>query len=192
MGRQKCSGIRRSYLAGLLEIADNEFISIKNQIELHKNKVNSKFNSGEQDLLIDQFSLSKYFDKSKQLHSLEKAMIEESGVSFTPTITGRDMAVTLKGLQFFQIKKISELDDFITQNHSLGVARTKAFADTFAEYTLRSPIPREYVILYLLHAVIAMKDDRKIEESFSKEVMTHVPEGESEMFFLHIREAIKK
>lgn len=186
--------IRRQFsrLAGLLEIADNEFINIKNQIEIHKSKVNSEFNSGEQDILIDQFSLSEYFDKSKQLHSLEKAMVEESGVHFTPTITGKDMVVTLKGLQFFQIKKTNELNEFIEQNHSLGVARTKAFAHNFAEYTSRTPIPREYVILYLLHAVVAMKDDRDIERDFSEKVMINVPEGEFEGFFSHIRKAIKR
>ena len=98
--------IKRDFalLAGLLEIADNEFSRISNEILKYNKEVGQRADSGDLDLSIDSVSLRVYFDK-------RFGSIAGNDQIFGP---GDDMVeMIIEELQLIGITRLNDLDALV-------------------------------------------------------------------------------
>ncbi|HIH5775798.1 TPA: GTP pyrophosphokinase [Citrobacter werkmanii] len=160
--------IRRKFsrLAGLLEIADDEFVEIKKSLERHKNKIARELKKGANNIPLDQVSLVEYINscdiiktiaekiKSKTGHEVS----QKAGESYLPTI--------LSYLKHIQINNIKELDDILKENEE-GIYKRLNHIISGMEKS-DAQIPRQLIISYLTQ-VLAIKDGdyKKIDEYIS-------------------------
>ncbi|HHQ6559093.1 TPA: GTP pyrophosphokinase [Serratia fonticola] len=187
--------IRRQFsrLAGLLEMADKEFTSIRKDIEFHRNKVSTEITSGEKNIPVDRFSLSEYVSNSKYINEVVRAYTNGYGLMFTSTSTGKNMDEVLNALDFFKIKTISEIDELLSSNLDAVMKRAKCFDKMFLDYYSKNPIDQECIILYLLQVVAAKKEDLNFEVEFLNNY-SHKYSDEQQIakFFNKLRESINQ
>ncbi|MGP3272908.1 GTP pyrophosphokinase [Serratia marcescens] len=188
--------IRRKFsrLAGLLEIADSEFLNIKNYIETYKEKVSKEIKSGSKNIPIDVISLIEYIDKSDKFTAISNIINEKAELSFTPTATDgvNDYSdVVIRGLNFLSIRTVDELDKLLDKNINLAAARIITLKKAFKDYYKKNEIPKISTILFLTQAIVAEKNEAETEKQFIKQVMTMLPLDEAGDFFEKVRAGLE-
>jgi putative GTP pyrophosphokinase len=115
---------RFSRLSGLLEIADDEFVVLKDEVNRHVAATRIEIDRGERNLPIDRDSLAAYIRSSKLLRQLDRELAGYVGASVEDeeelTVAGRT-ASQLKQVEF---KNIGEVDEALKQ----GAAFIRAFS----------------------------------------------------------------
>lgn len=117
--------VRREFsrVAGLLEIADETFESIKNKIGFYEEVVRKAIANDEADeLTLDLITLTEYMLRSRTMGNLLTAL---------NAITGAEIIAVspenyLERLQFFGIRKLGDLNSFVEQEqeHALMLAQS--------------------------------------------------------------------
>lgn len=104
--------IRRQFsrLAGLLELADDEFIKIKKSLEDYKAHVSIELehNTELDDLTLDRVSYAEYLKSSPLINKIKKEIAEETGVVIS---FGLSSASPFNQLSYFGINTIKELNN---------------------------------------------------------------------------------
>lgn len=99
---------RFSLLAGLLELADNEFESISNLIENYSKEISKVMESGKLDIPIDSTSLRQFMsDKFSEIHNIEYSFGYDNDNS----------AELIEELNDMGIYNLQELNDIIPSNY---------------------------------------------------------------------------
>jgi len=143
---------RRFYrLSGLLELADDEFVRLQEDIKEYTEKVNEKISTIPEELLIDKISLTEYFIKSEFAGKIDNAIAGISGAK----LTGPSVDRYLRPLTFLGLKTISELDTALKHNSENIVQFAKIWIST----TKRDMIWRGISLLYLGYILIAKTQD---------------------------------
>jgi putative GTP pyrophosphokinase len=112
--------VRRDFsrLAGLLELADNEFVRIRDDLNAAESTVAAEIRSGEQDIEVDQASVFAFISTSTQYHALELHISGCFNVELGPpdaSMVGR----TVPRLLAVGIRKISDLNQVLTSEYGL-------------------------------------------------------------------------
>ena len=107
--------VRREFarLAGLLEIADDEFVRVRDNMKKYTEKTREKIiNDNAENVLIDMISLNEYMLRNKKMSGfLQKlAGIENSEISFT------DPESYICQLRWLNVKTIGELQQMFERN----------------------------------------------------------------------------
>jgi len=162
--------IRRAFalLSGLLELADKEFRTIRDDLKAYEIDVTNKLKNKNEDILIDRISLSKFISISKNLNSLNSAILAVSGCTLCEGILDLDRKI--KALDFIGIKFINEIDDAITQEFDLCVEIAKQFLAGV------KAVDHSVGILYLAYAKIARKEDIDTIYNYAREIGITDPE----------------
>jgi len=105
---------RRFYrLAGLFELADDEFQRLRTDTENYRNTVTKQIESRDKDVSIDKISLGSYVASSKVVKKIDESIT----LCFGPDEKLQDptgsLESDLKVLAFFDIKTIKELDELL-------------------------------------------------------------------------------
>jgi len=154
---------RRFYrLAGLLELGDNEFEGLKQDIDEYKNLVNNKIKDSSQELLIDKVSLKTYVSQSKIISEIDPKLAKLIGAKLRQE---DNFEFELKILNFFRIKTIKDLDNMI-RKYQEDILN---FANKWMEIIVDEKIETDEVgigitIFYLgYHLLMLSNDVKKIE-----------------------------
>lgn len=106
-------------LSALFELADDEFISLRDASIRLSDEITDKLSTGDQNLKIDHVSLIHYFEQSEAIAKLVN-YAEEAGFSFNPPELESDDSLSISELiqlSFtLHINDISELDAIIKQS----------------------------------------------------------------------------
>jgi ppGpp synthetase/RelA/SpoT-type nucleotidyltranferase len=103
---------RRFYLvAGMLEMADREFMSIAQEIDEYKNTVAEELDKGELDIEINTASLTEYLSNKFEKSIHEGVLLSEFGSG------NANDKVIVEELKLFGISKLYELDKIIPHNY---------------------------------------------------------------------------
>ncbi|HGE8329493.1 GTP pyrophosphokinase family protein [Serratia marcescens] len=190
--------IRRKFsrLAGLLEIADSEFLNIKNSIDTYKEEVSEKIKSGSGNIKIDKISLLEYIQECNQIISVFDVINEKTKIKFSPAQASEDYAnysdLAIRGLDFISVSTVDQLNKLVEDNINLAAARIISLERAFKDYYEKNEIPRISVIIFIIQSIIALKNSNEIEEKFAEQVMTMLPSSEVENFFEKIRVGLKE
>ena len=145
---------RFSRLAGLLEIADDEFLGIRNALALHQESASTIVNSGQLEIEIDQDSLYSFVESDERIRELDRAITDmlRGGIlveDFKRSYIGQQ-AERLTLLGFHSIK---DLSTFLNEQESL----LKEFAHKWLDLTIPKPtgganirvVPRGITFYYI-------------------------------------------
>lgn len=167
-----------SRLAGLLEIADSEFINIRDSLKQYEIEAKTSIDSGVKELLIDQVTLVEYLKNSNSINELVLRAKNEANFIFSDR-TGSDFDKIFIGLSFFKINTISELDILVRENSDLILKRChytvesrKRVRITYANSKISaSPsFNRDCICLYLAQALASKSGNIKDIELYLKAI----------------------
>ncbi|HCA9583317.1 hypothetical protein CWM53_01150 [Klebsiella sp. A-Nf5] len=195
LGYKTASGlpneIRRyfSRLAGLLELADDEFIKIKKAISARQKDAAKKIEQGGDDALLDAVFLKEYINKSKVIDEIASDFSELYKINVTGTSESVDKKKLLDGLTLLNIKTIKQLDELLISNRKLLYKRIGNSSKMFMDLLMRTGLSRDAIILYAIQIGIVNLKSEDIEDRFFR-VMGYKNNSLRNGFFNNIRKTI--
>lgn len=177
-----------SRLAGLLEIADDEFIKIKESISARQQEIANVLESGTGEDTLDLVSLREYIIKSKLLDRLANEFTQLYSIPIVTSKSPGDLEGLLNGLIVAGINTIKELDNAITSNWDLILKRVSLFGNGFVLTFKNSGIPKETLLAYLTQSIVALKGSSRLEGKYIEKSKTKIHPQKTESFFGQIRE----
>lgn len=174
--------IRRDFsrIAGLLELADKEFIRIKSFLNSYSSEMEFKIREHDLNIPIDKITLKEYLFSSHTVEGIMKNIYNESVLN---NIQDKEILVPemlLKSLTLFNITTISQLDEILEENKDSIPKFIEAYNSDLKEPG--STIAYDIVIIYLIYVTIYRdyskeklikfinifdQDERSIEQSHS-------------------------
>ena len=124
--------VRRTFsrLAGLLEIADKEFMEVRDNSQSYCEEVKRKISEGDtDDVLLDYISLAEYIKNNK----LFNTMLDDAAEFYKLDIEYIDPYMYVEQLDFLGIRTISDLIYMLRRNEDLAV---KMIFDELKRYDL--------------------------------------------------------
>ena len=142
-----------SRLAGLLELADIEFINIKKSIAAYKEDVAEEIekNTINQNINLDMISYREYLKVSPVIKEIRRKIEGEKGI---PLVLGKSGISPIKQLYYFKITTIKELDDAFTRMKDKVQARASQVIDWLDKNTHKK-LPLEVLGIYLAQTLAA-------------------------------------
>lgn len=121
-----------SRLAGLLELADQEFLSIKNSlVEYQSNVSQTVWFSKNEDLKIDKVTLREYLKVAEVVKEMQNYITQSSETKFDPDADYDGDAI--KYLNAMDIKSINELNEAFKKHKKQIIKRAIWVAKTYLE-----------------------------------------------------------
>jgi putative GTP pyrophosphokinase len=121
--------IRRNFsrLAGLLEVADDEFINIRQSLETYAKDIPSAILSYPEKVTIDKLSLSDFIKRNPLILKLDQAIA--NNLHYEQLITLQDLILRdVEYLNYFSIQTIAELSELLDRYQHQIIALSHLFA----------------------------------------------------------------
>lgn len=110
-----------SRLAGLLELADKEFLGIRNNLISYNQKIKESVAKDEMDnILLDVDSLKNYVENNQMIKEMNKRIVHGRDTIIIPA-SHQQYADMIKELNYLGCKSIKEVEDIIIRNRELAV-----------------------------------------------------------------------
>ncbi len=164
--------IRRKFsrLAGLLEIADSEFIEIRNSLSIYEASVKQEIAKAPSEVLVNQASLISYIENSKLVLELDESI---AGITESVLVKNKEaIASDIPKLYFVDIKTIAQLDEALIENKELILK----FAEIWISNKKYKDLFHGISIFYLLYVIIGKKKPEQAITYFIKFGIGHSPE----------------
>jgi len=107
---------RFSRLAGLLEMADQEFSGIRSELRAYEDSVTDRIEKNPQEVGIDKTSLSAFIEAGSVIRGLESRVEKEIGVTFDVDIDDRFIEGQVAQLSRLGVATIGQLEDALERN----------------------------------------------------------------------------
>ena len=161
--------IRRDFsrVAGLLELADNEFLRIKSFLESYSSEIENKIKQEDLDVSIDKVTLEEYALSSIVVNEIIDKIIEVYEITESRIIKKTKMpGLLLDSLKSFNISTILELDSLLKNNKDdiidFFMKHNESLKDTNAE------ISYDVTFIYLIYLLIYRNYNRELLTNFLK------------------------
>lgn len=117
-----------SQVAGLLEVADEKFVRLRDDIFAYGDEVREKITKGEADeLAIDTVSINEYMNRNEKIRAF---LMELAGICENCEINDISADIYIEQLRFLGIRTLGDLDRALEDN--------KLLAKKLAEYSLQA------------------------------------------------------
>lgn len=118
--------IRRKFsmLAGLLELADEQFVQIRDDLINYEKTVQNNIDSTPEDIGIDAISIYEYVNTSSIVKEIDEKIIKLTSFDIKP-INKDYFYRNVKFLQYFNINSIAQLENELITNEKLILKRAK-------------------------------------------------------------------
>jgi putative GTP pyrophosphokinase len=156
--------IRRRFarLAGMFEIADDEFVALRNELSQYEKEVPERIEEEPSSVQLDKASLGAFFQHSGTVERLDRAIAESVSATIV-TAPDTFIDLILGSLAFLQISSISELETALRADGD----KIQHFAEAWlvdSEYKeeRRSTDPTLYQgisVFYLAYVILARRRD---------------------------------
>lgn len=159
--------IRRKFsrLAGLLELADLEFSSVRKDIKRYSEKVGREINLGQLDIKLDAVSYAAFISTNKASLRSDALLCEATGHSLNHVVGERDFTQQLKRLLLLGIDNAGMLAASLTM-HEDGICRLAADVCAMKEHQDEDIKSFNIGIacFYLCHLLAAKSKDAVLQE----------------------------
>ncbi|MCK9398300.1 MAG: hypothetical protein M0Q44_22280 [Methylobacter sp.] len=168
--------IRRKFsrLAGLLELADDQFIQIRDDLDRYKKTVQESIISEPESISVDAVSVYEFANTSQLVKNLDTQISAITNLTIKE-IEKKDVTGLIKYLQFFGIKSISQLNEALEANSDLILRRAKDVNSKGGTAI------KGLCIFYLSHALAAKTRNKEEIEAYVN-VMGLLPSKAGEEF----------
>lgn len=144
--------VRRQFsrLAGILELVDDVFVSIRQDIGQHQDEAQVSVEEGSLGIEIDQDSLSAFVQSSPQVAQLDRVIADSRGVTVQDHVDKQFLGRQAEQLVASGFPSIQELSNYLDQNEELlarFAQRWLALADGLTR-TGRVPVPIGITLYY--------------------------------------------
>lgn len=157
---------RFSRLSGLLELADEEFFGIRNEIQGYKNELNTTISESPSKVYLDLDSIESLINSDETILQLELEMSKVFKCQLSETNRAR-LSSLLSYINILNITTVEELKKSYTQ--------VQPYIHKFLEYWLEYPNGEERTftrvnkgisLLYLAYITLGLRDDDYLYEKF--------------------------
>lgn len=142
---------RFSRLAGLLELADQEFISIREDLVKYEKELYEEIKKSPESVFIDRSSLTQFLSKDKSLKKMDQSIANVCGAKIEASLEKLDVDRTINMLNYFEIKTIYELEKTIKDKSEL----ITKFAEVRLKNDTHISLKVGISIFYLCYVLIA-------------------------------------
>jgi hypothetical protein len=148
--------IRRRFarLAGMLEMADAEFVALREELAKYEREVPEQVEEEPASVDLDKASLSAYFQSSETLRRLDEVIGGLMGAKIVPA-PDKSIDHDLGGLSFMGVSTIGELETALRANYD-GIPR---FAGAWLGGSKYSTLYQGISIFYLTYVILAKGRD---------------------------------
>ncbi|MFH1005209.1 MAG: RelA/SpoT domain-containing protein [Bacteroidota bacterium] len=156
---------RRAFfrIAALLELADKEFIRLKENLTKYEQEVTKLIEISPEDVLLDKASLLSYLKTSNTLKEIEEIMANIAEAKIVELYDDIDMEI--HRINYFGIKTVKELDENLKQKKELIIALATERLEKGTHQELRKGIS----IFYMLYCKLVESNNLEfIEKYFEK------------------------
>lgn len=154
--------VRRQFsrLAGLLEIADNEFVSIRNALRNYENEVPSRIRMEPESVSLDRASLTAFVNSSAIVREIDEQIATFAGGKILPML-GTAIERHLSGLRILGIESVGQLETSLR-------SRREDLLQLAAEWLRgREADVNELVsLVYLAYSLLSERGSVELAESF--------------------------
>lgn len=162
--------LRRKFsrLAGLLEIADNEFIQIKSDIENYRKHVNTEVTVTSKNLPIDVFTLREFLNTNINFKNIVDGVTKNKKITIDMNTTSTEsFEWIIKSLQLLNITTIQELNNLVKENSHLVFLRVQQLFKSTSNTTFWNNLENQYLLGHLCQVMIAQSDQTTKEKYFA-------------------------
>ena len=158
LGYKSASGvprdIRRRFarVAGLLEIADDEFGAIREELKHYEHEIAKIISQNVTEVDLDLPVVKSLYGSNSSAAALDKAIATVASAHLEEA----DLERILDRFHYFGINKVSELEMAVKQNHKLAVS----FAEKWLNGKTYAKFPTGVGALYLGYVIMAAKEDK--------------------------------
>lgn len=146
---------RFSMLAGLLELADREFIQIKEDIKNYTENLPEQIKQSPEKVKIDKLSLKQFMQDDPVIFRISKSINEYCNFDYISDLD--DIGTTILELDLVGIRNISQLKNEIEKHENRII---KSFHKIFTKN--KTSVDR-YIILYYLFLIMSAKNSNSFE-----------------------------
>ncbi|EOV9570461.1 GTP pyrophosphokinase family protein [Cronobacter turicensis] len=188
------NNIRRSFsrLAGLLELADEEFIKIKGKINERQKEVARELEQGSGDSYLDIVALNEYIRKSKILNDIAKEISEKHGLITEGRSKLENLELILNGLYLAGITTIAELNSQLLKLKDYVIERPSWFSEAFQEYYKTRTLGKSSLLAFLSQIIVALANSPNLEKAYSETASSTMKAENVGPFFSELRENLMR
>lgn len=146
--------IRRKFsrLAGLLELADDQFVQIRDDLDSYEKTIREDILTEPANVGIDAITVYEYATKSEKVRLLDKRVAKLAFLRLKP-LDKEDAARHIGFLEYFEIDSISKLEEELSENEEAILRRASDIGSSNAAERTVS----QGVSIFYLHQVLAAK-----------------------------------
>lgn len=184
--------IRRQFsrLAGLLEIADNEFVNIKNDLEKYKVTVKDEIKRSISNIPIDKVTLVEFMNSNKVVGDIFRRIQKEFDLVFDDNHDDGIIENVISNLSYIKILTLDVLEKKLLDNIELLMRRLSIFSNDFKTRCATDGLSKMYMIIYFVQTVIANENSDEAMSDYYFSLHRRMSENEFNNFMNEIREAV--
>ena len=159
-------GTRRKFsrMAGLLELADQEFVSIRSELVKYEKSVKLEILKNPDKVALDKVTYLDFVSSDAKCLVVDAAIADLC--KFTFFETPKNVSKQLDGLLFFGVKTIEQLKKALIENEADIMRRAADVAETRSSKEKSAPVSRGISIFYLTHVLAANSRDPELIDAF--------------------------
>jgi putative GTP pyrophosphokinase len=159
---------RFSRVAGLLELADEEFESIRHELGQYRRSVPKKIQVSPQKVSLDKLSLAEFVDSSRVVARIDTSIAAVGGAEIS---TRSNLGISVRSLQVLGITTIAQLEEALIKREQ----SIEAFAALWLQNRPRKELRRGIALYFMRYVIIGEKQDT----SLAKQALANLASAKS-------------
>ena len=147
---------RFSRLASLLELADDEFVNIRDDLNGYENEIAEAISSNPDKVKVDNTSLLIYVKTSKLVEEVNKRIENETSIIIRKLSTHEIESTTLPRLKYLGFKTILDVDTALSQNMDSVINFAKKLVSP-AVFNDEGYFYSDLCLFYLCYSIVASR-----------------------------------
>lgn len=169
---------RFSRLASLLELADDEFTRIRDEVSNYTTQITKMIATSPNKVKTDRSTLKVYLETSLLVREINRRIERSTHIILSPTRSGTVDEDTFNRLVYLGLKTIADVNSALTKHKKQILLFAKKLIAPTGKYADKGGYPDDTCLFYLPYAILANERSLKKTHTFVKKFLG----GEDEEF----------